>query len=79
MKEEKKEVEETPKAENPVLADIKKENAEMEAELQKRETFVRQREELKAREMIAGRSQITAQAQPETPRDYAKRVMSGKL
>ena len=45
-------------SDSSVLSDIKKENLEMQAELQKREEFIRQREELKAREMLAGRSRM---------------------
>ena len=61
-----------------VLADLKKENLEMQAELQKREEFLKQRDELKAREMLHGRSQAGASApKEETPKEYAARILRG--
>ena len=61
-----------------VLEDLKKENLNMQAELQKREELLKHREELKAREMLAGRSQAgTTVAPPETPQEYAKRILRG--
>ena len=46
------------KSDSTVLSDLKRENLEMQVEIQRREELVRKNEELKAREMLAGRSRM---------------------
>ena len=76
-KNETEEIVDAPKG-STVLEEIKKENIEMQSELQKREELIKHREELRAREMIAGKSQAgTAAPVVESPQDYAKRILRG--
>jgi len=71
---------EKPKENNQdqVLNEIKNKNLELAAEITRRETMLHQVEELRARELMSGKSQaVEVKPVEESPKDYMKRVMRG--
>ena len=78
---------ETPKGDNvesvnsPVLLEAKRLNDEKKALLDREEALQLRKEKLHAEQMVGGRAMATGETQTheETPKEYAERVMAGKI